>query len=415
MTHWTDFGLGQMPSLSARRPAQFPAAMQALVDERAEPLREPFRGLTTEGVIRPGLFPLRVTGVSTAPITQAAVAFAGALSAEQRQRAVLPLDSDERRKWLNAHPFVFRHGVLLEELTPDTRRYGLDLVRASLSARGFAQARDIMRLNGLLAEVTGMRDDYGEWLYFLSLFGEPGPDRPWAWQLDGHHLCINCTVIGDQIVLTPAFMGSEPCHVFSGPLAGTVVFAAEERAGLGLIRSLNGEQAGRAIVHPSIDPGDLPADLQDPLDGRIAAGAWRDNAVVPYAGVCAADLSGDQRHRLRALMANYAGWARPGHSGVTMSEVDRHLDETYFAWMGAVSDDGPFYYRVHSPVLLIEFDHQPGVAFDNPVPSANHIHTIVRTPNGGDYGADLLRQHYQRFDHTDGTHTLRAAPPGAEG
>jgi len=71
---------------------------------------------------------------------------------------------------------------------------------------------------------------------------------------------------------------------------------------------------------------------------------------------------------------------------VKMSEVDRHLDETYFAWMGAVSDDGPFYYRVHSPVVLIEFDHHPGVAFDNPVPSPNHIHTLVRTPNGGDYG-----------------------------
>ena len=68
--------------------------------------------------------------------------------------------------------------------------------------------------------------------------------------------------------------------------------------------------------------------------------------------------------------------------------------------MGAVADDGPFYYRVHSPVVLIEFDHHPGVAFDNVVPSRNHIHTLVRTPNGGDYGIDLLRQHHERFDHS---------------
>jgi Protein of unknown function (DUF3500) len=276
------------------------------------------------------------------------------------------------------------------------------VVAASVSARGFAQARDIMRLNGLLAEVTGTHDDYAEWLYFLSFFGEPAR----TWQIDGHHLCVNCTVIGDQLVLTPAFMGSEPCHVFSGPLAGTMVFTTEERAGLSLIRSLGDEQPGRAILQPSIHPGDLPAGLQDPLDGRIAAGAWRDNAVIPYAGVCAADLSEHQRHRLRALVATYVGWACEGHSGVKMFEVDRHLDETYFAWMGAVSDDGPFYYRVHSPVVLIEFDHHPGVAFDNPVPSPNHIHTIVRTPNGGDYGADLLRQHHERFDHTNGTHAL---------
>jgi hypothetical protein len=90
-----------------------------------------------------------------------------------------------------------------------------------------------------------------------------------------------------------------------------------------------------------------------------------------------------------------------------MSEVDQHLDETYFAWMGAVADDGPFYYRVHSPVVLIEFDHHPGVAFDNVMPSRNHIHTIIRTPNGGDYGLDLLRQHHERYDHSTGIHTAR--------
>src|SRR6266700_314765 len=234
MKYWTDFGLRQMPSLSARRPAGFPPAMQAMIEERAKPLREPFLGLTTGGVARPGLFPLRATGVSTAPVTDAAAAFVGALSAEQRQRAVFPLDADERRAWLNAHPFVFRHGVLLEDLPPAARRLGLGLVQASLSARGFAQARDIMRLNGLLGEVTGRPDEYAESLYFLSFFGDPSEERPWAWQ-----------ILGDQLVFTPAFMGSEPCPVFSGPLAGKMVFTAEERMGLGLIRYLDDQQAKR--------------------------------------------------------------------------------------------------------------------------------------------------------------------------
>ena len=75
--------------------------------------------------------------------------------------------------------------------------------------------------------------------------------------------------------------------------------------------------------------------------------------------------------------------------------------------MGAAADDGPFYYRVHSPVVLIEFDHHPGVAFDNVLPSSNHIHTVIRTPNGGDYGLDLLRQHRGRFDHSTGAHVAR--------
>jgi hypothetical protein len=47
-------------------------------------------------------------------------------------------------------------------------------------------------------------------------------------------------------------------------------------------------------------------------------------------------------------------------------------------------------------VILIEFDHQRGIAFDNDLPSRNHIHTVVRTPNGNDYGKDLLRQHYEQ-------------------
>ena len=310
--------------------------------------------------------------------------------------------------WLNVHPFLFRHGVMLEDLPPATRQLGLRLLEASLSARGFAQARDIMRLNRLLAEVTGLPDDFGEWPYFLSFYGEPGAGRPWAWQIDGHHLCLNGTVIGDQFLLTPSFMGSEPCQVFDGPLAGTMVFTAEERAGLDLIRSLDDRQASRAVLRPSIYPDDLPPELQHPLDGRMQARAFRgDNAVVAYAGVCAADLTGIQRRYLRALVAAYAGWTCEGHSGVKMSEVDQHLDETYFAWMGAVADDGPFYYRVQSPVVLIEFDHHPGVAFDNAAPSRNHIHTVVRTPNGGDYGLDLLRQHHERFDHSTGIHIAR--------
>ncbi len=70
----------------------------------------------------------------------------------------------------------------------------------------------------------------------------------------------------------------------------------------------------------------------------------------------------------------------------------------------------PFYYRIYSPVILIEFDHQSGIALDNDAPSRQHIHTVVRTPNSNDYGKDLLRQHYEHYHHahpwpTEGTET----------
>jgi hypothetical protein len=30
------------------------------------------------------------------------------------------------------------------------------------------------------------------------------------------------------------------------------------------------------------------------------------------------------------------------------------------------------------------------------------VHTVVRTPNGNDYGKDLLRQHHRAYDHSPG-------------
>jgi hypothetical protein len=104
------------------------------------------------------------------------------------------------------------------------------------------------------------------------------------------------------------------------------------------------------------------------------------------------------------LIEVYVGRMRPGHAQVRLEEVKRHLSNTHFAWIGASDDVSPFYYRVQSPVILIEFDHQPGLALDNDFPSRNHTHTLVRTPNGNDYGKDLLRQHYARAHRAAAAH-----------
>ena len=86
-----------------------------------------------------------------------------------------------------------------------------------------------------------------------------------------------------------------------------------------------------------------------------------------------------------------------------MAEIGAHLDETYFAWIGTAEDDAVFYYRIHSPVILIEFDHQNPVGTlqknARGVPTRDHIHTVVRTPNGNDYGKDLLAQHLAMHPH----------------
>jgi hypothetical protein len=103
------------------------------------------------------------------------------------------------------------------------------------------------------------------------------------------------------------------------------------------------------------------------------------------------------------LIGEYAGNMDDGHAKVKMEEVRKHIDRTHFAWIGQTSSDAVFYYRVHSPVILIEFDHQTPIAMRElpRVPTRQHIHSVVRTPNGNDYGKDLLRQHYERSHRSD--------------
>jgi hypothetical protein len=382
----------QRTPVSARaRQAELPPQLVKYVEVGESLVAEPFKGITIDGSLRPGLFPIQKTGITTAPITGAAQAFLASLSGAQRARALFGLESDAWRRWSNIHPFLMRHGVCLDEMSPAQREAALALVRESLSVQGFQTARDVMRLNELVLAITGSHAEYGEWLYWMSIMGTPDADGPWGWQIDGHHLIVNCFVLADQVVMTPMFLGSEPVAASEGPYAGTRVFRAEEQGGLALMRALTPEQRGRATI-----AADLP--------GEVFTAAFRDNFELKYEGIRADGLSSGQQRLLFEVLETYVGRIRPGHAAVRLDEVKRHVAETHFAWMGGADEDSVFYYRIHSPVILIEFDHQRGIAFDNDAPSRHHIHTVVRTPNGNDYGRDLLRQHHARFDHTHATH-----------
>jgi Protein of unknown function (DUF3500) len=387
------FGIRNTPALSGRRP--FAADGAQLISHYGEAGRqamaEPFVGITTDGHVRPGLFSLQPTGVTTDGITAAAEAFLDSLGPERSSAALFGVEDDVWRAWSNIHPFVMRHGVALDDCTPGQRERALDLLRATCSARGFELARNVMRLNDALAEITGRDDEYGEWLYWLSIMGTPSREQPWGWQLDGHHLVVNCFVLGDQVVMTPSFFGSEPTAVETGRHAGLRVFEEEDQRGLEFVRSLSAAQ--RAVAMPASTDGVLRAQR---MDGRIQAAAFRDNIQLSYAGLAAGELDAATQARLLDLVGLYVGRMADGHARVKLAEVERYLSETHFVWVGGIDDESVFYYRVHSPVILIEFDHLNGIAFDNDEPSRNHIHTVVRTPNGNDYGKDLLRQHYSR-------------------
>ena len=358
---------------------------------------ETFLGVTTQGEIVPDLFPLRATGVSTEPMRAAANELIAVLTPEQRERSLFAADDDEWRLWNNVHRYV-RAGTSFQEMTDEQRARAYDMIGVSLSARGFEKARNVMRLNGHLADFLDRPGEYGEFLYWLTIMGTPSASEPWGWQLDGHHLIINYFVLGDQVVMTPTFMGSEPVIATGGRFAGTSVMQEEQDAGLAFMVMLDDTQRQRATIET------------EKTRNNALAQAFRDNLVIDYAGIRASELNPAQRDQLLRVIAEYVDNMSPDHARVRMSEVRDHLDDTWFAWIGDVGDDAAFYYRIQSPVILIEFDHQTPVALGGPrVPGREHVHSVVRTPNGNDYGKDLLRQHYERH-RDDPAHGHRHDP-----
>jgi hypothetical protein len=361
-------------------------------DAEAKGLADPFKGITRNGAVEPGLFAIKSTGVSTEPVRKAAEAFLAALTPAQRDKTLFALDDPEWRKWMNQH-FYVRQGVSFLEMTEAQREAAFGLMHASLSAKGLKLTRDIMRLNHTLGELNNNDfEQYGEFRYHITVMGKPSATEPWGWQFDGHHAIINYFILGDQVVMTPHFAGSEPVIATSGKFKGTVILQDEQSKGLAMLNALNEAQRKKAVLNFS------------KTGNNNLTEAFKDNVVLEYAGVKGSELTSAQRDQLAQLIAMYVDNMDEGHARVKMSEVRKHLENTWFAWIGGNAKDSVFYYRIHSPVILIEFDHQTPanlrhLAKDPSVPNPQHIHCVVRTPNGNDYGKDLLRQHYLKHPH----------------
>ncbi len=354
-----------------------------------EALAQPFVGVTADGEVEAGLFKIESTGVSTREVMDATNAFLAALSDEQRRKSTFPIEDDEWRRWANQHALP-RQGVTFEELSEPQRALAFEMIGAGLSARGLKTTQDIMKLNHTIAELTGRHGEYGygRWAYHLTFMGTPSETKPWGWQFDGHHCVINYFVLGDQVVVAPMFLGSEPVWADEGDHAGTIVLQEEQDAGLALARSLTDAQKAKAVLKPEKDGTNSSAE------------AFSDNAVIPYQGIPVSELDDDQRAQFLRLCERWIGHIREGHAKVKMAEIEAHLDRTYFAWIGEMNEGAVFFYRIHSPVVLIEFDHQRPIALGRSgTATRNHIHATIRTPNGNDYGKDLLRQHLLSHPH----------------
>ena len=207
------------------------------------------------------------------------------MSPEQRKASCFPVGSNQWRHWQNTELYVEHYGLRLDEVSEPLRDAVMAVLRASMSPHGYELSRDVMKLNRFLGDLVGGPAVMGEWSYIFCLFGTPSATEPWGWQLFGHHLVLNCFVLGEQMVLTPAFWGAEPSYADHGPFKGIRLFQDEERAGLKLMRSFSAEQQKRAIVAHSMMGGDLPEGRRHFADNLHLGGAFQDNRIVPYEGL----------------------------------------------------------------------------------------------------------------------------------
>ena len=303
------------------------------------------------------------------------------LSPEQRSKATFKFEDDTR--------FEFRFtprartGLPLKEMSEMQRAKAHALLKTGLSVRGYATATTIIDLETVLRAIepprTGpnaiVRDPE---LYFVSIYGDPSKS-PWGWKFEGHHISVNFTIVDDKpVVFAPSFFGSNPAVVRDGPKQGTRALRDEEEAGRALMAAFSDAERKKAIF-----------DVTAPRD--MITGENREaNPLDPGPSSYAA-MSPDQRRLLEKIMDVYLGRVSPELAKARLDAVRKAgMDKITFGWAGVLEVGGPHYYKVQGPTFLIEYDNTQN--------NANHIHSVWRDFNG-DFGRDLLREHYKTVAH----------------
>jgi hypothetical protein len=380
----------------ARQPGTFTGG---LVEGWTPLYKSEFRGVTEDGALREGMYPLTPAEAGEEAPVAAMVAAASdllaALDDEGRKRISFAVDAVEWQTWANPEFLQFDTGLRLDLQPAEVREKALALMRASLSPEGYDLAHAMMLINGFLGEVVDLTTVLNEFSYNIALYGEPDLRAPWGWQLFGHHCAVNCLVVEGRMVVSPVFLGAEPDEIDDGPHAGLAdVFADRIDLGLALMAALPEEQRrALTVFEQMVDPA-MPPGRVHPGDERHLAGAFQDNRVIPFEGVRVAEMPPAAQEKARQIAASFVRLLPEGPRAARLREIEAHLDETWFSWIGGSALGDVFYYRLQSPVLIAELDHHCGVFLDYDTPQPFHIHTVLRTPHGNDYGRAWAR-HWQ--------------------
>src|SRR5579859_3486009 len=319
----------------------------------------------------------------------AAAAFVGALSGEQRGRACFGF-GEERRDW-SFLPARDRDGLPIGALDDGQRRLAHELIAAGTSLPGYSKVVSVMAMEHVLRALTpGLADLFNPERYSFKVFGSPD-DEVWGWQVAGHHVSLNFTVVnGRWVSPTPCMLGAEPAsYGLLAPLAD------DEELGFQFVNSLDAAQRQAAIIHhrpppdlaarmvPRIGEVERPDAVFFPEPDYVISDDERD--ILSYVrsgpkGVPGSALTQIQLDDLSALVGSFARRLPDEQAGV---------DSLWFAWAGGTEPGTRHYFRVQGPTLLIELD--------NTQDNGHHIHSAWRNP-ADDFGDDVLAAHY-RLEH----------------
>ncbi len=388
---------GDSPRIAAARgvtPAVY--AQRMLATEKARNLKkqwqalldEEFRGITAAGEIQTGLYALQDEGFAVKPAVEAARNLLATLDENQQQRVCQPVDAQQWRAWYNPEIPFNDFGVRLEDTPSSTREAFWQLLQSCTSPQGYEKIRHLMDANHFLGELYDLNNIMNRWSFHFMIFGEPSESAPWGWNIYGHHVAFCCFIIGRQLVISPTFMGVEPNVIARGDENDATLFIEEENLGLRLMQSLTLKQQKRATIYQLMEDPAMPPERFNFADQRHLAGAFQDNRIIPLEGICAAEFTAEQKKALLATVEAFLSVLPDGPRQARMTQIASHMDNTWWCWIGGCKDDDVYYYRIQSPVILLEFDHHSGMWLTNEEPARFHIHTIIRTPN--DYGRKLL-------------------------
>jgi hypothetical protein len=295
-----------------------------------------------------------------------------ALPKKSRAQAMRGFEDRDRTDW--HYTPRSRNGIAFKEMDKAGREAVHALLRTALSSAGYRKVVNIIELEIVLREIETfgwMRDPER---YYLTVYGTPDAAKRWGWRFEGHHLSLNFTLAGDKVAVdTPSFFGANPASVTSGPRMGLRALGEEHDAGWTLLESL-GEAQRREAVFESRTYGDIVTGNKDRVEPLGAV------------GIAGGKLNEKQRALLWQLIELYAGSFEPALAQARLARAKKGgIEAIRFGWAGSTARGKPHYYRVQGPLFLIEYD-----ASQN---DGNHIHTVWRDFSG-DFGRDLLREHY---------------------